>query len=418
MYCNDSGQCADNAGCVPDCVDKQCGSNGCGEVCGDCGASAVCDAAQHCIQIGTVGEACGDVTFHGVCLANQLYYCVSNLLQMVDCVATGKVCLPTNDGTGFDCQPPPCSANCEGKNCGNDGCGGTCGACGPDKLCVDGVCTAITPCNGVPANGTCEGNTLKQCVNDSLVVTDCAADGKVCTIEPQFDIALCQTETCTPNCTNKSCGTDGCGGSCGTCPEGQTCAEDQQCTEDGADTCAGKCDGPFVNGANCQCDAYCFVAKDCCDDVCDVCPTEFPTLCQALGSTCATSYTVGPLPFEASKDTTGASADYSFPNDTCPQEDLGLGLMSNDHVWSFTAPTTDLYLVTLVSQFDSLLYASTSCDITATTCLKADDEIGTGTAEFILIDVNANDMVYIFVDGWNNFSNVAGAYTLKVEYSP
>jgi len=92
--------------------------------------------------------------------------------------------------------------------------------------------------------------------------------------------------------------------------------------------------------------------------------------------------------------------------------------MSNDHVWSFTAPTTDLYLVTLVSQFDSLLYASTSCDITATTCLKADDEIGTGTAEFILIDVNANDTAYIFVDGWNNFSNVAGAYTLKVEYSP
>jgi len=28
---------------------------------------------------------------------------------------------------------------------------------------------------------------------------------------------------CTPNCANKTCGDDGCGGSCGVCPAGQTC---------------------------------------------------------------------------------------------------------------------------------------------------------------------------------------------------
>ena len=33
-------------------------------------------------------------------------------------------------------------------------------------------------------------------------------------------------EACTPNCYNKSCGSDGCGGSCGTCPSGTKCADD------------------------------------------------------------------------------------------------------------------------------------------------------------------------------------------------
>lgn len=28
---------------------------------------------------------------------------------------------------------------------------------------------------------------------------------------------------CTPNCTGKECGSDGCSGSCGTCPTGETC---------------------------------------------------------------------------------------------------------------------------------------------------------------------------------------------------
>jgi len=36
--------------------------------------------------------------------------------------------------------------------------------------------------------------------------------------------AYCQTgRKCNRNCTNKQCGSDGCGGSCGTCPNGQTC---------------------------------------------------------------------------------------------------------------------------------------------------------------------------------------------------
>jgi GH18 family chitinase/regulation of enolase protein 1 (concanavalin A-like superfamily) len=45
------------------------------------------------------------------------------------------------------------------------------------------------------------------------------------------------TSSCTPNCSGKTCGTDGCGGSCGTCPGGTTCDGSFQCVS--AQTCAG-----------------------------------------------------------------------------------------------------------------------------------------------------------------------------------
>lgn len=39
-----------------------------------------------------------------------------------------------------------CVPQCGGKQCGDDGCGGTCGACGDGLTCVAGACTA--PCGG------------------------------------------------------------------------------------------------------------------------------------------------------------------------------------------------------------------------------------------------------------------------------
>lgn len=39
------------------------------------------------------------------------------------------------------CLPEPvCTASCEGKTCGPDGCGGTCGSCEGDYLCSNGAC--------------------------------------------------------------------------------------------------------------------------------------------------------------------------------------------------------------------------------------------------------------------------------------
>lgn len=39
-----------------------------------------------------------------------------------------------------ECDFTPCTRNCEGRSCGDDGCGGTCGGCGDYRDCVDFQC--------------------------------------------------------------------------------------------------------------------------------------------------------------------------------------------------------------------------------------------------------------------------------------
>jgi len=66
-----------------------------------------------------------------------------------------------------------CIPDCDGKECGDNGCGGECGECqGEQEGCVGGVCV------------------------------------------------------CLPICEEKECGDDGCGGSCGECDDGNPCTDD------------------------------------------------------------------------------------------------------------------------------------------------------------------------------------------------
>ena len=102
-----------------------------------------------------------------------------------------------------------CTPNCYNKQCGDDGCGGSCGEC-PDG----GMCSLGGKCNCSP---DC---TDLECGDDG-----CGGSCGYC-IEP----AVCTEGTCvcTPDCTGKICGDDGCGGSCGSCPvlhkcDGATC---------------------------------------------------------------------------------------------------------------------------------------------------------------------------------------------------
>ncbi len=71
-----------------------------------------------------------------------------------------------------------CDDSCEGKDCGTNDCGRSCGECENDESCIENVC-----------------------------VPDCV-----------------------PNCLYSECGDDGCGGSCGICEENQIC-ENGKCNE-------------------------------------------------------------------------------------------------------------------------------------------------------------------------------------------
>jgi hypothetical protein len=98
----------------------------------------------------------------------------------------------------------PCTPTCAGKACGDDGCGGTCGACGPGTTCQSGQCACAPDCTG------------KECGDDGCGGS-CGAcgPGKTCRAN------RC---ACAPDCAGKACGDDGCGGTCGACPAGTQCA--------------------------------------------------------------------------------------------------------------------------------------------------------------------------------------------------
>ncbi|MGM0575397.1 MAG: formylglycine-generating enzyme family protein [Myxococcota bacterium] len=74
-------------GCTPDCADKECGGDGCGDTCGTCGGDESCVVGQ-C----QVDEDCGDVTSEGVCDGDVLTYCAGGMLLQEDCAASGMSC--------------------------------------------------------------------------------------------------------------------------------------------------------------------------------------------------------------------------------------------------------------------------------------------------------------------------------------
>ena len=83
-------------------------------------------------------------------------------------------------------KPGECQPDCAGKDCGPDGCGGSCGTCIAPLLCAE---------------------STGQCVEDDGLCGSCPPPGK------------CHGGACCdPNCYGQVCGFSACGGSCGTCP--------------------------------------------------------------------------------------------------------------------------------------------------------------------------------------------------------
>ena len=135
-YGEDEAPLNDDCACAPYCTGRECGSDGCGGSCGSCGAYETCSNGQ-CVCSG--------------------YECDSGA-----CIPDYWLCDKYIDCPGADDEAPNnatcCALNCIGRECGDDGCGGSCGTC-PGYLgwfCTDGQCT----CNGFPcASGLCIPNS-------------------------------------------------------------------------------------------------------------------------------------------------------------------------------------------------------------------------------------------------------------------
>ena len=115
--------------CEPDCVDKACGADGCGGVCGACPEDEFCDT--------------------GICFPSCVPDCTDKACGADGCGGLCGVCLPGESCDAEVCVPTGCVPDCAGKGCGLDGCGGTCGVCAVDEACLKGGCT---PGAGVCAN--------------------------------------------------------------------------------------------------------------------------------------------------------------------------------------------------------------------------------------------------------------------------
>ncbi len=121
---------------------------------------------------------------------NESFFCPNGCFDG-SCVEGDGVCVP----------------DCTGKQCGGDGCGGTCGgACGTGEECDGfGQCvSACTPGELCYLINSCRDNT---CI------------GQTCTDE----LGNIYPGNVVPDCTGKWCGDDGCGGSCGTCNDEEEC---------------------------------------------------------------------------------------------------------------------------------------------------------------------------------------------------
>ena len=203
--------------CQPVCGPFDCGDAGCGFSCGQCGCGESCDDG-HC-------------TFH----------------------------------------------NCDGKSCGSDGCGGSCGGC-DDALgctldaCVNGGCQHDLAAAYCLIDGTCYGdgaldptNACHSCLDDlDSEAWTLKPDGAACGIgKVCFQDSCCESAA---HCFARECGSDACGGSCGSCPATHDCSAAGLCTCEAS--CGGKDCGDDGCGGSCGSCAFDQAAALCIEGGC------------------------------------------------------------------------------------------------------------------------------------------------------
>jgi hypothetical protein len=174
---------------------------------GDCTGGTACQAG-----------ACVCVPFdHKICTLGAMYWADS-------CGVRGEKsedCPYGCNANGLACQA--CTPDCTGKTCGDDGCGGSCGACDATRTCLSGLC-ACRPMD----HKECVGNAawwFDSCNVQGTLYQSCV-DGRICT-SGVCECRAQETSTCIGNAVYwvDSCGVTG--------AKAQDCLANQRCEIDG-----------------------------------------------------------------------------------------------------------------------------------------------------------------------------------------
>ena len=320
------------SGCqaLPDCGDGLCDALA-QENCGTCPQDCGCDQFQACINGFCATDYCAlGVTARGCCMDDVHVVCLGEEVVISDCEDQGGICgwfpgnqqlepgyycgpegvvSPLGDPDGqYDLECPACPATCQGKECGGNGCGGSCGQCAPGDECQQGVCVSCEPdclgknCGPDGCGGVCGDCPLPDSCQEGLCVAcqpscqgkNCGSDGCGASCGECGDNQLCQDGfcKCKPDCEGIECGPDGCNGTCGVCPQGLWCNQGicsdcvpdctgAECGDNGCGGSCGECPADFsCTGSVCvpDCTSDC-AGKECgpdgCDGFCGECPADF-----------------------------------------------------------------------------------------------------------------------------------------------
>lgn len=333
--------------CVPTCENRVCGSDGCIGSCGTCSGGLTCQSGQCRAPVGTV---CDNPRGVGA-------------LPWTETLDTTSYGADRDGCDGGSALSPDLTYRFVAPKAGSFRF--TLTAQFAAKLTIEDACASATCLEQTEGDGTPVDLTLAK---DQVVFVTVDGVDTEQAVAGRFTLSI--RESCTPQCEGKSCGADGCGGTCGACAlPADVCTAEQTCVD------------PFA----------------------------------LAGNTCEAAREVGALPFVGAGDTRGMTNDYLIDEAACG----GLtakGVGSSDEVWRFTAPSAGRYLVEVApSGFDAVLYIVDACAGPLATCVAADDG---ERSERLTLDLSAGESVFIVVDGEDNILDDAGPYELRVSATP
>lgn len=245
------------------------------------------------IELSLNSPECGDCASHAwkACVGDVLWWfnsCGAKEELLQDCQVDDMNC------KGEDCVPRPCQPKIH-KGCdGNsvvwfDSCGqadtAVLESCSGDLTCLNGTCVEKLECNqhsDCPTSQHCQGAECiadaceqgsKYCIGSSIYECDASGREKKLVQSCPYKCQSGNCSECASDCSGKSCGPNGCGGSCGTCADGLVCSSGE-CASSCTPNCNAKECGS--NGCNGSC-GECSV-----DEVCDqgTCSPECAPSCQ------------------------------------------------------------------------------------------------------------------------------------------
>ncbi|MBR59047.1 MAG: hypothetical protein CMH54_13645 [Myxococcales bacterium] len=256
--CSDFGQCIPDTVCLPNCSLVLCGPDGCGGSCGDCSVAQQCeDGFCRCQQPNFVGVACDEcapgtsgpdctteitdacpldgftpLKEEAVFNPPFMTYFAHSALEL----PRDEILLEILPGAPFFGPVQPGTYNLAGTNYADCGlclqAAQNCTVqCETDFYADEGLVhlTSLWADTGTFA-GSFEGVVFREVTIDATtLVSTPVPGGKTWCMDGYSFFCIngdCNvTPGCQPYCGSKTCGSDGCGGSCGACIEGSACNE-------------------------------------------------------------------------------------------------------------------------------------------------------------------------------------------------